>query len=467
LSLIHYFKKAGQEIKADISMGLSRYQRTSQLISDVFNADNVVIQDNIIQKIPVKGHNENITISTDFKTPLNEQTKLDLGVKYINFNFASQNFPTVLYPGQSNPIDEIALKNHFDFSQMTYAIYSNVNRKISEKWNAQLGLRAEKFEYDGYVFQYSKDVTGNFLNLFPSAFISYKHKENHDYTLNYTRRTNRPNFFQLIPFIDVSNPQDTSIGNPELRPEFINAVELGYNTMFKNKHSFFVSVYYQYNENLISRYRRFNPNGTTFTQTRNLTSGTTYGLEGNLKYIFSKKWDATMNVNLFYNHINTSNIDANLINNGISGFGKMITNYKWNKYDIQLSGNYNGRAPIVQGYMKAYGNVDLAVKRSFIKNLLTITLTGNDVFNTTKQVSVYDLNNVYNQITYRKPLSRQVGIAAQFRFLSKNVNPADVKDRRINRKGKDEKEVKSRDENLKKDERDEDNNSGGNNNTPR
>jgi hypothetical protein len=51
------------------------------------------------------------------------------------------------------------------------------------------------------------------LSFFPSAFITYKVDDKQDFQFNYSRRINRPNFFQLMPFPDYSDPQNINIGN--------------------------------------------------------------------------------------------------------------------------------------------------------------------------------------------------------------------------------------------------------------
>jgi outer membrane receptor protein involved in Fe transport len=76
------------------------------------------------------------------------------------------------------------------------------------------------------------------LSFFPSVFLSQKLKKEQELQLNYTRRINRPNFFQLSPFIDKSDFLNPRKGNPDLEPEFTNSFELSYQKIFKNKDNF-------------------------------------------------------------------------------------------------------------------------------------------------------------------------------------------------------------------------------------
>lgn len=447
----HTFKQPNTELKIDASGGISRYTRSSDFNTSIYNQQNNIISTGLMQTIPVKGGSENMTISSDYTMPVFETHKLDFGVKYINFAFHSENFPTIQLP--NGPVNYDAnLKNKFDFKQITYAAYTNYKFQI-KTISVQTGLRYENFMYDGFVYQYNKGVNATFSNIFPSIFINKKLNSKSDVTLSYNKRVNRPNFFQLVPYIDVTNPQDTSIGNANLRPEFIHATEINYNTIVGAKNSLLASVYYQYNANLIQRYKTFNNNGTTRTQPQNLNNGVTFGAELNYKHFFNKNFDASVNLNVFNNIIKGGELDANINTSGYSGFAKIISNYKINnKYDCQLTGNYQAPAIVAQGRTKAYYNADVAIKRNLLKNLMTITLTANDIFNTQQLESVYNLPNVYSQYNFKKTLSQQISIGVQMRFASKssrNEKPAAIK-----KPAKPEnKDVKNRDENLKKDEK--------------
>src|SRR5690606_10338768 len=89
------------------------------------------------------------------------------------------------------------------------------------KWSYQAGLRMEYALYEGTTVTLGGQRYSNeFFNLFPSAFVSYRLPAKQSIYLSYTRRTNRPHFHQMMPYLDISNLQDTSSGNPDLVPEF-------------------------------------------------------------------------------------------------------------------------------------------------------------------------------------------------------------------------------------------------------
>jgi outer membrane receptor protein involved in Fe transport len=457
----HTFKNPKEDINFDISFSKSRYIRESEFQTSLYDSNDVFLN-SFNQKNPVEGGNSNGTFVVDYTKPIGKKARIDLGMRNYFIQFKSENQPFIQYLNQPE-IPETMLKNHFVFNQQVHGAYVNYANSFKNT-GIQLGLRTEYFTYEGTAYQYNATAKDDYINLFPTLFVSQKLTKTQDLNFNYSRRVNRPNFYQLIPFIDVTNPQDTSMGNPNLRPEFINATEITYSNQYGTGNTFMTSVYYQYTENLIQRYRRFNDNGTTFSQNRNLATGQTYGLELTNKMNIFSWWDATININAFRNKLDGANIDASLTRTGYGGFGKLTSNVKFNKtFSGQVTGNYFATTVIAQGEVKPYGNLDIALKKTFMNNMVTLTLNANDIFNTIQTNTIYNLYPFYNQSVLRKNQTRNIGLNLQIRFASKSQrNATDVPKRPQTKKEK-EKEAKNRDENLKKDEGGGEEGGGGNN----
>lgn len=460
LQFKHIFKDPKEDINIELNYSKSRYIRSSEFQTSLYDS-NDVFTNSYLQKNPVEGGNLNGTFVVDYTKPIGKKGRIDLGERSYLIQFKSENDPTIQYLNQQEQTETI-LKNHFLFSQQVHGVYANYANQFN-KTGIQLGLRGEYFAYQGTIYQYNASVKDGYFNLFPTVFISQKVNKTQDLNLSYSRRVNRPNFYQLIPFIDVSNPQDTSMGNPGLKPEFINATEFTYSNQYGKSDNFMASIYYQYTENLIQRFRRFNADGTTFSQNRNLATGQTYGLELTNKMNLLSWWDLTMNINVFRNRINGANVDASLTRAGYGGFGKMSSNLKFTKdFSAQLTGNYFATTVISQGEVRPYGNLDIALKKTFLNNFLTLTVNANDIFNTIQTQTIYNQYPFYNQTVLRKNQTRSIGLNLQIRFASKSQRNGTEAPRKpaSNKKDK-EKEAKSRDENLKKDEGGDDNNGPG------
>lgn len=448
----HTGKNPKEELNIELNYSTGRYRRSSAFQTD--NYDSLLnLTNSFIQKNPIDGRNWNGTFQVDYTRPIGKNARFDLGEKTYYNNFQSNNQPTIQYPGQAETEEKI-LKNHYNFNQQVHGVYATIANQFKNT-GVQLGLRGEYFKYNGIIYQYNATVHNGYLGLFPTLFISHKLSTKQDINFNYSRRVNRPSFFQLIPYIDVSNPQDTSAGNPNLKPEYINAFELSFSQQYNKSDLFLASIYFQHTSDLIQRYRRFNPNGTTFTQNQNIATGKTFGVEFTNKINLLTWWDATLNINVFRNIIDGSNIDQTLTTKGFGGFAKLVSNAKLPLgFNLQMISNYYAKTVVTQGEIAPYGNIDFAIKKNFLNNLMSLTINANDIFNTLKTNTNYNLYPYYNQTVFRKNQTRSVGVNLQIRFGSKsaknNIGANMDSMKKNGKKAKGTNEQKNRDDNLKK-----------------
>jgi outer membrane receptor protein involved in Fe transport len=197
---------------------------------------------------------------------------------------------------------------NYQSDDRVYAAYTTYTSTLG-KWNYQLGLRLESSDYRGELPDKGQSFDIRFpVSLFPSVFLTRKAEKDQDIQLNYTRKINRPNFWQLYPFTDYSDSLNISRGNPDLRPEFTNSLEFSYQKNFKNKDNFIASAYYKRTEGLITRYqaREVLPtNGKDILINTYLNAQSSYlaGLELIAKNKITLHWELTTNLNLFQSGI--------------------------------------------------------------------------------------------------------------------------------------------------------------------
>jgi iron complex outermembrane recepter protein len=424
------FKKKGEEISVDATYAHTSFVRTQDYLTDLNNYQYNLLTPNVYETSPTNATNQTFTGWADYTDPLfTKNGKLGLGVKTQLYWFTSHNSPYIDTNGGTHYTDT-ALLNNFNYTQQIHAGYINWNDQIG-KFSYQAGLRAEYENYQGYDYVLSSaPYTHNFFDLFPSAFVSYQLPNQQSIYLNYSRRTNRPNFFQLLPYKNLTNPAVVSEGNPNLVPEFIHNIEFAYTKATNRGDNFIVSMYYTYTQNLTETVTR--PVDTAdrlpqsfanaqFQQPINLKSGQTYGLEltGHIQIL--PIWDATLDFNFFQNQIDTGNLPASYAsyvtgNSGFSWFGKINTNIKLPKqFSVQLNGNYESAKPIAQGTLKEVYWLDVAVKKSFWKNKLSLVLNCSDVFNTRKYTTDYNLS-AYHEVSYRDRETRVGQFTVTYRF---------------------------------------------------
>ena len=376
------------------------------------------------------------------------------------------------------------ISSNYKFTDKVYAAYGTYSLKV-KKWSYQLGLRAESSTYNGSII--GKDLLGRDslssfsvdfpLSLFPSAFITYKISEKEDLQTNYSRRINRPNFWQLIPFTDYSDPYNLSVGNAGLKPEFTNSLELSYNNNYKKGANFLVSGFFKYNTNLITRYQYPDVNPDTahhysssdsvlFNTFLNANNSVTYGLELTNRMPLTKWWDMTTNFNLFNSRINLDDPKLkSLSTQRTSWFVKWNNSIKFlKKFTLQLSGEYyaktvlpqsgggggggrggggggfgGGPVATAQGYINPRYTFDIALRREWTwkgGNSASLTVSMND-FLRTQLYSTYSESEFLRQISERRRDPQILRVNFTYRFGKFDVNLLKRKNNRDDEGGND------------------------------
>jgi ferric enterobactin receptor len=208
-----------------------------------------------MQQIAGDGRNKFVTIQTDYTNPLTAKTKLETGLRAQLRTTASNN-ENFMGATKEQLIKIPSGTNNYKNNDNVYAAYLSVTSAI-KNFGYQVGLRAESSAYNGELTNTGEKFSNKYpVSLFPSVFLSQKLNNKQELQLSYTRRINRPNFFQLIPITDYTDSLNISRGNPNLVPEFTSSFEMSYGKTYKGNNNLLGSIYYKRSTDLITRYFR-------------------------------------------------------------------------------------------------------------------------------------------------------------------------------------------------------------------
>jgi iron complex outermembrane receptor protein len=423
----HKFKKKDEELSIDATYSIFNAERKQNIRTVTDTMPSAL--NPVFQSAPGHGGNNSLNVWADYTNPLTANGKLGIGFKsqLYSFTSASDN-PTIKY-GNSAAVTDVQLVQTYDYTQQIHAGYVNWS-DMKGKLSYQVGLRVEDAIYNGTGNVPTPATFHNsFFNFFPSAFVAYQLPNQQSVYINYSRRVNRPNFFQMMPFKDFSNPGVITMGNPNIEPEFIHNIELSYNKSDNKGNNIIVSGYFARTDNLIERVTRPIDSavaaplglndyiGMLLSTPVNVATGTTFGLEGTARLQLMPMWDATISGNLFQNMLDAGNASPYLSNNsGIGYFAKANTNVKLSKtLSIQLNGNYESPKVIAQGSVKESYWMDVAVKKNLWKNKATLTVNCSDVFKTRRFITINE-TVAYEQVINRVKETRIGNISFTYRF---------------------------------------------------
>ncbi len=448
IGIKHNFPKAGRELTADFTYNRRKNENNNSIVTDYFENDHVTVDSTFSQIQLGSGKNKNIILQADYVNPLGENSKFEVGVRAA---FNENNSANAFYTAGSNgqllfpPTSDVT----YESKDRVIAAYTSFSNRI-KNFSYQLGLRAESSRYEGELTKTSENFDIDFpISLFPSMFLNQKLKGEQELQLNYSRRINRPNFWQLTPFTDSSDYLNPSKGNPGLNPEFTNSLEVSYMKTFKNKDNLLVSLYYKNTNNLITRYQEkaVASNGKQQIINTYINANSSYvtGLEMVMKNKVTKWWDMTTNVNLFTSKINLDNVTIEEQDQFASWFAKINNSFKLPKnFSVQLSADYQsktilppggsgggrggGMGPMfgggssAQGFVRPVYGVDFAFRYEFLKNKqASLSVNINDIFRTRVQ-DVHSESLFFTQDAFRRRDPQVVRVNFNWRFGKFDAN---------------------------------------------
>jgi outer membrane receptor protein involved in Fe transport len=336
---------------------------------------------------------------------LSDEKVADLNIDYIKplqygtfetgLKLRRRTIPTNMqfFQGLNSPLDKDA-GGKATYSETIPAIYSNYLFE-TKKLEAEIGLRIEyvnlNYAVDPKHNTYKSDGY-NYTQPFPSVRLGYKVNENNKLTFFYNRRVDRPNEVDIRIFPKYDDAEIVKVGNPALKPQFTNTLEMGFKTNII-KGYFYSSLYHKVTAGSITRISSIVPGSTIlYAIFQNAGKSSNSGVETILSKEFSKAFSFTANMNIFQNKINaftvnnlypkpnTFTADAQKL---LSGNAKLnvLTHFK-NKLDWQISAIYLAPDLIPQGKIGARFSLDTGLKKTLKNGKNEITLNATDLLNT-------------------------------------------------------------------------------------
>ncbi|MDR3712582.1 MAG: TonB-dependent receptor [Puia sp.] len=358
-----------------------------------------------------------VTLQSDYTDPLRDgKAKLEAGIKAILHRDHSYNLIGDYDSSSNSYIRDLPTSYNYRYSDNTYSAYGSYSDKIGE-FSYMAGLRFEQYNYKGVMIDTNLNFAYHTTGVYPSLFLTEKLDSRSELHLNYSRRINRPDFGQISPRTDYSNPQNPQQGNPDLRPENTNLLELSYNTLFNNT-SVATTFFIKNTLNAITSYSIPLSQDTLLGTYKNANSNNTYGAEIVVKVPVVKWWSTTTNVNLFQTSINADNLSEGLSNSGFSWFAKLNSDMKVSElFTFQLTGIYSGPEVMAQGKTLASGGLDAAIKKDLLKNkAATLVISLSDVLNTERERTQTYSENLFFQDVINKPITRVLKINFTYIF---------------------------------------------------
>lgn len=434
---LDYIKTFKPQQEWSISTQFSQNNLTNNFDANILNGASELLsrQRNINDNT-----NREITVQTDYQTPIKQNQMFEVGLKSITRQVDSDY--QYLYAGSTGGFSTDANNpaGLLNYKQMISSGYVSYTYSTKNKYTFKVGTRYEYTTIDATTDKNSINIP-SYGNLVPSINIS-KSLGGATLKLAYNNRIQRPGLQQLNPNFNASNAQNITIGNPSLKPEVTNNVELSLSKNI-NRTYLNVSVFGRQTNNSIVRISTPSDTlaGAIVTTFQNIGKQQTYGANIFGNTFITPKWSLNGGIDIYYNYLEGQAANAtggySLINNsGIVIGGRITSQIQLNNgWGVQAFGGYRGNQVQLQGSQSGMGMYSVGVKKDINNKKGSIGLAAENFFGgmsmtstlNTAQFSQISVNNIYNQ-NIKLTFSYKIG---NMKFVeqkkSKSVKNDDVK----------------------------------------
>jgi Outer membrane protein beta-barrel family/CarboxypepD_reg-like domain/TonB-dependent Receptor Plug Domain len=360
-----------------------------------------------------KGPSNRLEIKLDYTKPLSDKHGLEAGFQIRSGRSGDATELYVFDLNEQDFIHQADKSNYTDYIRNIYALYG-IFKGTSGKLGYQAGLRGEYTSRDIIAEESIEDYTLERYDFFPTLHLSYQLPKEKQLMASYSRRIDRPRGYSLEPFITWTDMYNVRRGNPELKPEYIDAMELGF-IHSSEKSQLSLEAYYRIKHNKVERTREVYEEGILLQTFTNVGTDYSLGLEALYNISLFQWWELNLMGDL-YNY----RIDSEI--NGSSSYHSFNWGTRVNntfsiakRIRVQFDGNYNSATVTTQGEDKGYYSFNAAVRSDFLDKSLSLVLQVRDVFSTMERVSVtrdLDFYNYYSRST-RAPI---ISLTASYRL---------------------------------------------------
>jgi outer membrane receptor protein involved in Fe transport len=421
----HTFDSAGKTITADADYGVFNSTSLTVNSTSYYKIDGSSLQPAYTLDGDQRGKLTLSTAKIDYVNPLGKGAKWEAGFKtsYVKADNNAQFFDV----SSGTPQNDVNKTNHFLYKEYNNAGYLNLSTAY-KKWDLQLGLRGEQTKISTWQEIGNVKFDSSYFQLFPSAFVNYKLKEDKTLGLSVSRRIDRPGYSQLNPFLYLIDVTTYSTGNPGLLPQFTWAYELSYTVK-----SISIAASYSHTtqaQNIIlARFNTVFPNipsadNVTVQIPINLSSTDYYGVSIAAPVRINKWWNMINNADIYYQQFN-GQFSGTTLNNGKPAADiRMNNTFTFNKgWTAELSASLNTGGQYGFMVLDPQWALNTGVQKSILKKKGTLRFNISDIFWTNLPKAVVTFNNyVEKWHAYRE--SRVANLSFSYRFGNNKVQAA-------------------------------------------
>jgi outer membrane receptor protein involved in Fe transport len=317
-------------------------------------------------------------------------------------------------PAPSALVAQPNLANHYLYYQLVNALYATYQHSFGNL-DTQAGLRVEDVHFTLAQLTSGERDGQRYQRAYPSLHLAYKLDDDSKLTGSYSVRVQRPPSFFLNPLVQVADPQNSQVGNPNLKVKEVQIYELGYQQRAWGQ-DFQASLYYRDAHHEFSILQTEIAPGVFQTTFGNVGASTALGVDFNASGKLTSTLSYSASLSPYNGHIDASNLGTGEGSRTLWAVGGRVNlNWRVRPDDmIQFNAIQQGAHIASQGVYEPSFTLNMGWRHKF-NDRLTATVTGQDL------LASNDFRRKVNSPLLRealivRPVFRQVFFRLDYRF---------------------------------------------------
>ena len=259
-----FYKKTFEKAIQEFTLESNYYWFRSNDINDFANTRYLYESDSIVDSYSRLENNLNsrdyFSTKLNYVQPLGMNAKIETGYQ-LYFQHLGYDFN----------INNSESENLFLYDELRNSVYGGITYNV-KKIGMQAVVRIENSQ-----IRADSITDPNYFCILPSVNLQYKISASHNLKFTYNRRINRPGIYDMNPYYRVDQNYNVSQGNPDLKPDYRDRLQLTYTWNFGSNY-FSPYVYHEFFTDKVGRLYQVVNNPvtntlTTFSKPYNLLSG--------------------------------------------------------------------------------------------------------------------------------------------------------------------------------------------------
>jgi len=367
------------------------------------------------------GKDQQHYLSLDYSRPLSKSFTLEAGAKGSFQRIESDNRQSILSAsGAYLYAPGLSYLLHYNLS--VYAGYISATTRLGQWLDVRAGIRAECTSIGLYPGQAR---IPSYTTWVPTAILSHEFAGRQVLKLAYSRRLERPEYEELNPFLNLCDPYNIITGNPYLKPEIANNIELGYSRSFGEGINIYAALTERINTNDVKSFTAFYPVypvGDSAYDNVSVTDKRNIGREYNSGSILSGSvslgpLSLRSNIQLIHKHIINEVPGANPVTNAFTARINLNAGYTLPAgFLAEAFGNYRSGFVSIQGKQPQLLTYTIALRKQFRNNRASAGITATNIFgNYLRQETTINTAD-YTSYAVRALPFRSVGLTFSYKF---------------------------------------------------